>query len=141
MTRYVITGSANINDRSMLGKRDSELAAVVKDESFVDSTLNGRSVKVGKYASTLRQKIFKIHLGIAQSNPARIDVSDCAADSFYQMFRNISHQNSLVFEQVFKCIPSDNLLTFKSVQNNHKQACLKNTDPVEVSSFKSLFFL
>lgn len=26
---YVILGSANINDRSMLGKRDSELAVVI----------------------------------------------------------------------------------------------------------------
>jgi phospholipase D1/2 len=29
--KYVICGSANINDRSLLGKRDSEVAAVVKD--------------------------------------------------------------------------------------------------------------
>jgi len=117
----------------MLGKRDSELAAVVKDEEFTHSTLNGKTVKVGKYASSLRQRIFKVHLGIMQSNPARIDVSDCASDIFYQMFRNISHQNSLVYDEVFKCIPSDSLLTFKSVQNNHKQACLKDTDPFEVS--------
>ena len=29
--RVVIMGSANINDRSMLGKRDSELAMIVED--------------------------------------------------------------------------------------------------------------
>lgn len=57
--KYVITGSANINDRSMLGKRDSEIAAVVKDEEFIDSVLNEECVKVGKYASSLRKKIFK----------------------------------------------------------------------------------
>ena len=34
---YVIHSifAANINDRSMLGKRDSELAAVIKDKEFV----------------------------------------------------------------------------------------------------------
>ena len=57
--RYVICGSANINDRSLLGKRDSEIAAVIKDEEFLDSYLCNRKVKVGKYAFTLRKKIFK----------------------------------------------------------------------------------
>ena len=57
--KYVICGSANINDRSLLGSRDSEVAAVVKDEEFVNSTLNGVKTQVGKYAFSLRQKIFK----------------------------------------------------------------------------------
>ena len=57
--KHVICGSANINDRSMLGKRDSEVAAVITDEEFMDSVLNGQNVKVGKYAFSLREKIFK----------------------------------------------------------------------------------
>ena len=57
--KYVICGSANINDRSLLGKRDSEIAAVIKDEEFLDSTLNKQSVRVGRYAYSLRKKIFK----------------------------------------------------------------------------------
>lgn len=57
--KYVICGSANINDRSLLGKRDSEIAAVIRDEEFLESTLNGQKVKVGKYAFSLRNKIFR----------------------------------------------------------------------------------
>lgn len=57
--KYVICGSANINDRSLLGKRDSEIAAIIKDEEFVHSKLNNTKVLVGKYAFSLRQKIFK----------------------------------------------------------------------------------
>jgi phospholipase D1/2 len=57
--KYVICGSANINDRSLLGKRDSEIAALVKDQEFFESTLNGETVFVGKYANALRRKIFK----------------------------------------------------------------------------------
>ena len=37
--RYVVIGSANINDRSMLGTRDSEIAAVIEDETEFESTL------------------------------------------------------------------------------------------------------
>ena len=57
--KYVICGSANINDRSMLGKRDSEVAAVIKDQEFIEATLSGQKVMVGKYANSLRKKIFK----------------------------------------------------------------------------------
>jgi phospholipase D1/2 len=58
--KYVICGSANINDRSLKGKRDSELASVIRDEEFQDSVLNNTKVKVGKYAYTLRKKIFEL---------------------------------------------------------------------------------
>ena len=57
--KHVICGSANINDRSLLGKRDSELAAVISDEEFITSQLNGQKCQVGKYAFSLRKKIFK----------------------------------------------------------------------------------
>jgi len=57
--KYVICGSANVNDRSLLGKRDSEIAAVITDEEFQDSILSGQKVKSGKYALSLRKKIFK----------------------------------------------------------------------------------
>jgi phospholipase D1/2 len=58
--RYVICGSANINDRSLLGKRDSEVAALITDEELFDSVLNNQRVKAGRYAFSLRQKIFKL---------------------------------------------------------------------------------
>ena len=78
----------------------------------------------------------RLHLGIVNHNPTRIDVTDCACDSFYEMFRDISFKNSRSYNEVFKCIPSNHLLTFKSVQKNHKQTCLNKTSPIEVSSFK-----
>ena len=34
--KKVILGSANINDRSMLGTRDSELAVLIEDTNFID---------------------------------------------------------------------------------------------------------
>lgn len=33
--RVVVCGSANINDRSMMGSRDSEIAVVVEDQNMV----------------------------------------------------------------------------------------------------------
>ena len=38
--RLAIIGSANINDRSMLGDRDSEVAVMMKDLNFLDGKMN-----------------------------------------------------------------------------------------------------
>ena len=80
--RYVICGSANINDRSLIGKRDSELAAVVKDEEFVASRLNGHAWQAGKYAFSLREKIFKlvnIHLLVCINLGTGLDSTNLAS--------------------------------------------------------------
>lgn len=37
---FVLSKLANINDRSMLGKRDSEIAAIIKDREFVSFKSN-----------------------------------------------------------------------------------------------------
>lgn len=37
----------------------------------------------------------------------------------------------MIYEEVFKCLPSDSLTTFKSVQNNHESMCLNKTNPAE----------
>jgi phosphatidylserine/phosphatidylglycerophosphate/cardiolipin synthase-like enzyme len=42
--RYVICGSANLNDRSQLGDRDSEVAVVIEDPATRPSVMNGSKV-------------------------------------------------------------------------------------------------
>jgi phospholipase D1/2 len=134
--KYVICGSANINDRSMLGKRDSEVAILIKDEEFIENSFNNIKVKSGKYAFSLRQKIFKLHLGIFFNNPNQINVNDCVSDEFYHMFKSVSKQNTMVYDEVFKCLPSNNILTFNDLKNYPKQPCLNKTNPIEVSIHK-----
>lgn len=62
--RLVIIGSANINDRSMLGDRDSEVAVMIEDLEFSDGKMNGLSFMVGKFAHSLRCDLLKEHLGV-----------------------------------------------------------------------------
>jgi phospholipase D1/2 len=57
--RTCICGSANINDRSLQGSRDSEFCLVVNDIEMVDSKLNGQIQKVGLFCSTWRKKLFR----------------------------------------------------------------------------------
>lgn len=55
----VIIGSANINDRSMLGTRDSELAIITEDVHMRQSRMNGEVFEAGWFASGLRQALFR----------------------------------------------------------------------------------
>lgn len=61
--RVVIVGSANINDRSMLGLRDSEVAIRIEDTSHLASTLAGQPHTVGKMPHLLRLKLMRQHAG------------------------------------------------------------------------------
>ncbi|KAI4191775.1 MAG: hypothetical protein LQ348_003427 [Seirophora lacunosa] len=62
--RIAIIGSANINERSMLGSRDSECAAVVRDTDMLWSTMNEQPYLVGRFPHTLRMRLMREHLGI-----------------------------------------------------------------------------
>ncbi|KAI9313552.1 hypothetical protein BX666DRAFT_1977704 [Dichotomocladium elegans] len=64
--RIVIVGSANINDRSMLGNRDSEVAMLIEDTEKVTAYMDGTEVKVSKFAHTLRMQLWKEHLGLLE---------------------------------------------------------------------------
>lgn len=62
--RIAIIGSANINERSMLGSRDSECAAVVRDTDMIWSTMNSEPYMVGRFPHTLRMHLMREHLGV-----------------------------------------------------------------------------
>jgi phospholipase D1/2 len=58
--KTVIIGSANINDRSLLGKRDSEVAVIISDEAFEDGKMNGESFPCGHFAGGLRKHLVSL---------------------------------------------------------------------------------
>ncbi|KXJ90863.1 hypothetical protein Micbo1qcDRAFT_163520 [Microdochium bolleyi] len=62
--RVALIGSANINERSMLGNRDSETAAIVRDTDMIWSTMGGEPFRVGRFAHTLRMRLMREHLGL-----------------------------------------------------------------------------
>ncbi|KAL9644876.1 hypothetical protein ABK040_005356 [Willaertia magna] len=64
--KITIIGSANINDRSMLGNRDSEIGIVINDTEFIESKMNGKEYKAGKITFNLRMNLWKEHLGLLE---------------------------------------------------------------------------
>lgn len=59
-----LIGSANINERSQRGNRDSEVAVIVRDKEVVNTTMNGVPYKAGKFCHTLRMRLMREHLGV-----------------------------------------------------------------------------
>ena len=78
--RVAIIGSANINERSMLGSRDSEVAAVVRDTELLDSYMAGQPYKVGKFPHTLRMRLMREHLGVDVDGITEEDVNSQLSD-------------------------------------------------------------
>uniref|UniRef100_A0A8D2LJL7 Phospholipase n=1 Tax=Varanus komodoensis TaxID=61221 RepID=A0A8D2LJL7_VARKO len=120
----VIIGSANINDRSMLGKRDSEMAVIVQDTETVPSVMDGEDYKAGKFAQSLRLQCFRVVLG---SSLDLNDILDPVCDRFFkEVWVATAARNATIFDKVFRCLPSDevnNLVQLRDFITKQKLAC------------------
>ncbi|CAF4919660.1 unnamed protein product, partial [Rotaria sp. Silwood1] len=126
--RMCICGSANINDRSLQGSRDSEFCLVVEDDEMIDSQLNGQKQKVGLFSSTWRKKLFRQLLGI--KNEEEMSVDDPCSDEFYEYFRRRAKANAQIYEEVFNTLPTNRVRTFIEVTEYTQQSKLRDTDPL-----------
>ena len=101
--RVAIIGSANINDRSMLGERDSEVAVIIEDLDMIDGKMNGVDFKVGTFAHSLRCDLFKEHLGLLddKENEFEIAIHDPLANSFIDGVSARADINTKTFVNVF----------------------------------------
>ncbi|KAG7457129.1 hypothetical protein MATL_G00243220 [Megalops atlanticus] len=124
----VIIGSANINDRSMLGKRDSEVAVIVEDTEMVTSVMDGEEYQAGKFGLQLRLECFKTILG-AFSDPT-INVSDPISDRFYkEVWMTTSARNATIYEKVFRCLPSSLVRNRMELEDFLSKPGLDKEDP------------
>ncbi|XP_073981398.1 phospholipase D isoform X2 [Rhodnius prolixus] len=127
--RLMICGSANINDRSLIGKRDSEIAVVIEDEEFKEGQMNGERYFSGKLCGSLRRYLFREHLGLLGSPHPRINVNDpISADFYHDVWRATAQTNTDIFEEVFNCIPSDKIKSFQDIESDELPPSV--TDPI-----------
>ncbi|XP_037918179.1 phospholipase D2 isoform X3 [Hermetia illucens] len=130
--KVVICGSANINDRSLIGKRDSEIAVIIEDEEFEQGRMNGATHPCGVYAGRLRKYLFREHLGLLEPDAERmpIDVTDPVIDTFWNgIWKRTSQRNTEIYDEVFKCIPTDNVKSFLALKKYQEEPALCKTDP------------
>ncbi|XP_061825206.1 phospholipase D1a [Nerophis lumbriciformis] len=123
----VIIGSANINDRSMLGKRDSEVAVIVEDTEKVASVMDGRDFEAGPYALQLRLECFRTILG--GHSDASIDLRDPISERFYkEVWMTTAGRNATIYEKVFRCLPSSLVRNMSELEEYQSKPGLAQTD-------------
>ncbi|CAG5133220.1 unnamed protein product, partial [Candidula unifasciata] len=131
----VIIGSANINDRSLLGARDSEIAVLFEDIHKVNVTVNGKQYQAGKFASSLRWTIFREHLGI-HTDPDFVDLTDISSDSFYkEVWIKRAAVNTTCYDKVFKCLPTDNVKNYTQLREYQAAPSLAKTNEEEAMTW------
>jgi phospholipase D1/2 len=106
--KTVIMGSANINDRSMSGSSDSEIAMVIEDQDLIETLLGGAEVLGSKFAYDLRIKLFKEFSG-CDNEWALKDPLD---EAFVEVWDKVAEvrrmqRNTQAYRAVFNCYPDD----------------------------------
>ncbi|CAO3630936.1 unnamed protein product [Mucor hiemalis] len=139
--RVVIMGSANLNDRSQCGDRDSEIAMLTEDKDMIPSRMNGEPYQASRFAATLRRQLWKEHLGLIDEeeidivNDAmlplpvpQIDftqtkedhwVMDPLDDETLIRWNNTAATNTKAFREVFHCVPDDTVTNWDEYKNFH----------------------
>jgi len=134
--RRVVIGSANLNDRSMMGDRDSEIAIVIEDENMVESRMNGEKYYASQFASSFRRQLYKEHLGMLSPQPpvdrqqhepsgnmrpvgVPHDPTDEAAEqavedpfAVHLLLEERARLNAECFARIFHCVPAKGIKTW-----------------------------
>jgi len=109
----LVMGSANINDRSMLGNHDSELAICIEGpaDRQIDSSFG--IVPINQKINEFRRAIFGEHFGV--------DIPYPISNSNWQTMWTVVSTNSQIFDKVFSSYPSDQYASWKTLRARNKK--------------------
>jgi len=104
--RVAVLGSANINDRSQLGDRDSELAVVIHNDKQLSVKLDGLHEDfVSENVHQLRIQLWKKLFGLMGSNRPANNLAGCvdkpAARESWRAIQDIAYSNALEYKKAF----------------------------------------
>ena len=121
----VLIGSANINDRSMLGDRDSEFAVIIKEKKELINKINGRNFimngdnnyHAANFAVSFRKALMAEHLGINKDDPI---LDDPVSSQLHDFIMNRARVNTRIYQTIFTCYPDDIILNFSLLEKVKK---------------------
>jgi phospholipase D1/2 len=114
---YALLGSANINDRSLLGSRDSELAVLVVDGKTQRADINGRGSNqpVRAFAHELRKdvwkKIFGITGGVRPATELTQAIEQPGSPDSWKLIQRRARANAEIYEAAFPWVPRSEVET------------------------------
>ncbi|EKU80538.1 phospholipase D-like domain-containing protein [Massilia timonae] len=108
--RVAVLGSANINDRSQLGDRDSELAVILRDDEQVKISLDGVhqdlvSANVHRLRVQLWRKLFGFMAGSQPARDLENVIDKPAAMESWKAVQHVSYANALAYKKAFPFLP------------------------------------
>lgn len=116
--RVAILGSANINDRSQLGDRDSELAVIVAGSTSQAVSINGRSQypvcpQVKQLRTDLWRKLFALAANhsadsVQPATELTAMIEQPAAPATWQAIQSQATSNAEAYEDAFPHVPRNN---------------------------------
>ncbi len=113
--RKAVIGSANINDRSMMGYKDSEICMIVEDTLHVDSVMGGKPYKAGPFAKGLRMKCWSDNCGLTKEQFHLID--DPVSEECWSFYNGRAQENTRLYEAAFPgLVPTNQVRTFEDLQ-------------------------
>jgi len=118
--RVSLVGSANVNDRSLLGIRDSEVNVVLQDnDAFGDG-----------FAAGLRKALFAEHLGWTRQRAEAADQEPLSL--VLEEARQVARRNTQIYEDVFGALPSDCVRSWKELASRRAASGLSSGDATRV---------
>ena len=114
----VLIGSANINDGSLLGNRDSEIAVIIEEQKEDYYTMNGdNEYQAAKFAVGLRKHLMAEHLGI---NIYDSILDDHVSNKLYNFMKSRARDNTKKYFDIFKCYPDNYFTNYKLIKDSEK---------------------
>ncbi|XP_039259662.2 phospholipase D1-like [Styela clava] len=139
--KITIVGSANLNDRSMIGTRDSEVALWMRDTELIPSMMDGKHYLAGKFSSNFRKRLFAEFLGLLPHDyddevsdfSVERSLSDITSDEFFNnIWEKTARNNNQIYEEVFKPVPTDAVARFSQVDEYRKDIITNEEDKREM---------
>ena len=121
----VLIGSANINDRSMLGIRDSEFAVIIKEKKELINKKTGKNFvmngdnnyRAANFAVSFRKALMAEHLGISPDEPI---LDDPVSNKLFYFITGRARDNTRIYHNLFGCYPDDTYTDIEILQNAKK---------------------
>ena len=108
---YALVGTANTNDRSLLGERDSEIAVLVMDGDHSRADINGKGSQrpVRKFAHELRmnvwKKLFGITGGVRPATDLQSAIEAPGSPDSWKRIQAQAQKNADAYEAAFAFVP------------------------------------
>lgn len=106
----LIMGSANINDRSMMGERDSEIAMVFQDKNTVPGILDGKPHNYPAYSHNFRKKLFMNTYDLTEA-----EVADPLNDAMWDKIDRQCELNNDIYRTCFGPYPDNQAPNYSDI--------------------------